>query len=38
MNLVHASGNSEEARYEVGLWFDSSEQFDYETLAEKYAY
>jgi nucleoside-diphosphate kinase len=38
MNLVHASGNSEEARYEVGLWFDSSELFEYETLAEKYAY
>ena len=38
MNLVHASGNSEEAKYEVGLWFDSSELFEYETLAEKYAY
>jgi nucleoside-diphosphate kinase len=39
MNLVHASGNSEEAKYEVNLWFDpSSEQFDYETLAEKLAY
>ena len=38
MNLVHASGNSEEAKYEVGLWFDGTEQFQYETLAEKYAY
>lgn len=38
MNLVHASGNSEEAKYEVGLWFDSSELFEYATLAEKYAY
>lgn len=38
MNLVHVSGNSEEAKYEVALWFGSSEQFDYETLAEKYAY
>jgi nucleoside-diphosphate kinase len=38
MNLVHASGNSEEAKYEVGLWFDSSELFEYEILAEKYAY
>lgn len=38
MNLVHASGNSEEAKYEVELWFDSSEQFEYETLAEKFAY
>jgi len=38
MNLVHASGNSEEAKYEVELWFDAAEQFDYETLAEKFAY
>ena len=38
MNLVHASGNSEEAKYEVDLWFDSAEQFEYETLAEKFAY
>jgi nucleoside-diphosphate kinase len=38
MNLVHASGNSEEAKYEVELWFDAPEQFEYETLAEKFAY
>ena len=38
MNLVHASGNSEEAKYEVDLWFDSAEQFEYLTLAEKFAY
>jgi nucleoside-diphosphate kinase len=38
MNLVHASGNSDEAKYEVGLWFSDEEQFDYETLAEKLAY
>ncbi|MCG8926147.1 nucleoside-diphosphate kinase [Lentzea sp. CC55] len=38
MNLVHASGNSEEAKYEVELWFPESEQFEYETLAEKFAY
>jgi nucleoside-diphosphate kinase len=38
MNLVHASGNSEEAMYEVDLWFDGTEQFQYETLAEKFAY
>lgn len=38
MNLVHASGNSEEAKYEVELWFDSAELFEYETLAEKFAY
>lgn len=38
MNLVHASGNSEEAKYEVELWFGAAEQFEYETLAEKFAY
>lgn len=38
MNLVHASGNSEEAKYEVELWFDASELFKYETIAEKFAY
>lgn len=38
MNLVHASGNSEEAKYEVDLWFYSAERFEYETLAEKFAY
>lgn len=38
MNLVHASGNSEEAKYEVELWFGAGEQFEYETLAEKFAY
>lgn len=38
INLVHASGNSEEAKYEVGLWFGDDEQFEYETLAEKLAY
>jgi nucleoside-diphosphate kinase len=38
MNLVHASGNSEEAKYEVDLWFSAAELFEYETLAEKFAY
>jgi nucleoside-diphosphate kinase len=38
MNLVHASGNSEEAKYEVELWFSADELFEYETLAEKFAY
>jgi hypothetical protein len=33
-NLVHASGNREEARYEVGLWFDKDELFTYRTAAE----
>lgn len=38
MNLVHASGNAEEAKYEVSLWFGEDEQFNYETVAEKLAY
>jgi nucleoside-diphosphate kinase len=38
MNLVHASGNSQEAKYEVELWFSAAELFEYETLAEKFAY
>jgi nucleoside-diphosphate kinase len=38
MNLVHASGNSEEAKYEVELWFGPDELFEYETLAENFAY
>src|SRR4029453_19184696 len=32
-NLVHASGNAEEAKQEVELWFDSNELYDYQTLA-----
>ncbi|MGH3746842.1 MAG: nucleoside-diphosphate kinase [Micromonosporaceae bacterium] len=35
-NLVHASGNTEEAKYEVELWFRDEELFDYQTLAERY--
>lgn len=31
-NLIHASGNLEEATVEVGLWFDDSEMFDYSTI------
>jgi len=33
-NLVHASGNREEAHYEVSLWFDKTELFEYKNLAE----
>lgn len=31
-NLIHASGNLEEATLEVGLWFSDEELFDYETI------
>jgi len=30
-NLVHASGNREEAEFEIGLWFDPDELYDYHT-------
>lgn len=33
-NLVHASGNREEATYEVALWFTESELFQYRTAAD----
>src|SRR6202012_5392773 len=33
-NLVHASGNREEAEYEIGLWFDKTELFEYQNLAD----
>jgi nucleoside-diphosphate kinase len=37
-NLVHASGNTDEAKYEVELWFNSSEMFEYKTLAERFVF
>lgn len=37
-NLIHASGNVEEATYEVDLWFDKAELFDYQTVAERYLF
>jgi nucleoside-diphosphate kinase len=37
-NLVHASGNKDEAAQEVDLWFDKDELQDYRTLAETFTY
>ncbi len=34
-NLVHASGNKEEADFEVALWFHEDELFDYDTVNQK---
>lgn len=31
-NLVHASGNEEEAAFEISLWFDEDEIYDYDTI------
>jgi len=35
-NLVHASGNSEEAVFEIGLWFDSAELYEYKTVHQEH--
>ena len=35
-NLIHASGNPEEAEAEVSYWFKPEEIQTYKTLAEKY--
>lgn len=32
-NIVHASGNTEEAKQEVEHWFNKDELFDYQTAA-----
>jgi nucleoside-diphosphate kinase len=37
-NLVHASGNREEAQYEIDLWFDKTELFDYRGISEAFAW
>jgi nucleoside-diphosphate kinase len=36
-NLVHASGNPEEAEREIGVWFSKAEMFDYPAVAQRYA-
>ncbi len=35
-NLVHASGNVDEAKKEIGLWFSEDQLYDYSDLNEKY--
>jgi nucleoside-diphosphate kinase len=35
-NLVHASGNKEEADFEIDLWFKSGELFDYEAIHQEH--
>ena len=37
-NLIHASGNPEEAKYEVELWFPESELFNYQTVGERFLF
>jgi nucleoside-diphosphate kinase len=35
-NLVHASGNAEEAGHEIGVWFGKDEIFEYSSVAQRY--
>lgn len=35
-NLVHASGNADEAAHEIDVWFSKAELFEYQTAAWKY--
>ncbi len=35
-NIIHASGNVEEAEQEVAHWFSEAELFDYESVHDKY--
>jgi nucleoside-diphosphate kinase len=35
-NIIHASGDAEEAKAEIAHWFSESELFHYETVHEKF--
>ena len=35
-NLVHASGKPEEAKYEIDLWFDAGELYQYQSAADAF--
>ncbi len=35
-NLIHASGDADEAKLEIAFWFSESELFEYETVHEKH--
>ncbi len=35
-NLVHASGNVEEAQHEIEVWFAKDEIHEYNTIAQRY--
>ena len=37
-NLIHASGDPEEAEQEIAFWFDKSELFDYERGGDNIAF
>ena len=35
-NLIHASGDVDEAEQEISHWFNASELYDYQVLHEKF--
>ena len=35
-NLVHASGNVDEAKYEIDVWFSADELHEYESAAQRW--
>jgi nucleoside-diphosphate kinase len=35
-NLVHASGNADEAEHEIGVWFAKDEIHEYSTVTDRY--
>jgi len=35
-NIIHASGDAEEAKAEIAHWFSESELFEYETVHERF--
>jgi nucleoside-diphosphate kinase len=35
-NLIHASGDAEEAAFEIKLWFKSDELFEYDTIHQQH--
>lgn len=37
-NLIHASGNKDEAKQEIKLWFSVEEIHEYKTVHEKHVY
>lgn len=36
LNLVHASGNKEEADLEIGIWFKPDEIYDHQTIHQQF--
>jgi nucleoside-diphosphate kinase len=35
-NLIHASGDKEEAEFEINLWFTDNELYEYDTIHQKH--